>query len=101
MIIFIFPESKRFFFHVGQWFTTKNTVISPNFLVWKFCGKAQFPNSFGQIAQNYAETVPFHKISKQIRRNYGILRKDEYLNYTFLYKQPVYKQLALGWQIVK
>ena len=22
--------------------TTKNTVISPNFLVWKFCGKAQF-----------------------------------------------------------
>ena len=26
--------------------TTKNTVISPNFLVWKFCGKAQFPHSF-------------------------------------------------------
>ena len=22
--------------------TAKNTVISPNFLVWKFCGKAQF-----------------------------------------------------------
>ena len=44
-------------------FTAKNTVISPNFLVWKFCGKAQFPNSFGRIARNYAETVPFHKIS--------------------------------------
>ena len=27
-------------------FTAKNTVISPNFLVWKFCGKAQFPHSF-------------------------------------------------------
>ena len=22
----------------------KNTVISTNFLVWKFCGKTQFPN---------------------------------------------------------
>ena len=41
-------------------YTAKNTVISPNFLVWKFRGKAQFPHSFGQIAQNYAETVPFH-----------------------------------------
>ena len=39
------------------------TVISANFLVWKFCGKVQFLHSFGQIAQNYAETVPFHKIS--------------------------------------
>ena len=29
--------------------TAKNTVISPNFLVWKFCGKAQFLHSFGQI----------------------------------------------------
>ena len=43
--------------------TTKNTKISPNFLTWTFCGKAQFPQSFGQIAQNYAETVPFYKIS--------------------------------------
>ena len=34
-----------------------------NFLVWKFCGKVQFPHSFGEIARNYAETVPFHKIS--------------------------------------
>ena len=37
--------------------TAKNTVISPNFLVWKFCGKAQFPHSFGRFARNYAETV--------------------------------------------
>ena len=43
--------------------TIKNTVISPNFLVWKFCGKSQFPHSFGRFARNYAETVPFHKIS--------------------------------------
>ena len=39
-------------------YSAKNTVISPNFLVWKFCGKAQF-----LLARNYAETVPFHKIS--------------------------------------
>ena len=44
-------------------FTAKNTVISPDFLVWKFCGKGQFWHSFGQFAQNYAETVPFRKIS--------------------------------------
>ena len=39
--------------------TTKNAVISPDFLVWKFCGKAQLPHSLGRIARNYAETVPF------------------------------------------
>ena len=43
--------------------TAKNTVISPDSLVWKFCGKGQFPHSFGRIARNYAETVPFPKIS--------------------------------------
>ena len=43
--------------------TVKNTVISPYFLVWKFYGKAQFPHSFVTMARNYAETVPFHKIS--------------------------------------
>ena len=37
-------------------FTAKNTLISPNFLVRKFCGKAQFPHSFGRFARNYAET---------------------------------------------
>ena len=31
-------------------YTAQNTVISPNFLVWKFCGKAQFPHSFGRFA---------------------------------------------------
>ena len=34
-------------------YTTKNTVISPNFLVWKFCGKAQFPHSFGRLSFDY------------------------------------------------
>ena len=43
--------------------SAKNTVILPNFLVWKFCGTAQFSHSFERIARNYAETVPFHKNS--------------------------------------
>ena len=34
------------------------TQISPNFLMWRFFGKTQFPHSFGRIAQNYAESVP-------------------------------------------
>ena len=42
--------------------TTKNTVILPNFLVWKFCGKTHFSHSFARI---YAETEPFYKISTQ------------------------------------
>ena len=40
--------------------SAENTVTSPNFLVWNFCGKAQFPHSFGQ----FAETVPFNNISR-------------------------------------
>ena len=32
-------------------FAAKNTIISPNFLVWKFCGKAQFPQQ--EIRWNY------------------------------------------------
>ena len=33
----------------------KTPVISPNFLVWKFCGKAQIPHSCGNCAfpQNF------------------------------------------------
>ena len=45
-------------------YTAKNAVTSPDFVVWKFCGKAQFPHSFGRFARNSAETLPFSKISK-------------------------------------
>ena len=44
-------------------YTVENTVISPNFLVWKFCGKAQFSHSFGRIPKlfgNYAFPQNFH-----------------------------------------
>ena len=30
--------------YLGAVCTTKNTIISPNILVWKFCGKEQFPH---------------------------------------------------------
>ena len=43
--------------------TAKKTVISPDFLVWKFCGKAQFPHSFERLARNFTETVSFRQIS--------------------------------------
>ena len=45
-------------------FTAENTAISPNFLVWKFSGKAQFPHSFGRgiLRSDYVkffETLPW------------------------------------------
>ena len=52
-------------------YTAKNTVISHDFLEWKFCGKAQFPHSFGR-------KFPHQKI----RWNYGIFRSDK--TYTFM-----------------
>ena len=44
--------------------TAKNTVILPNFLLWKCCVKAQFPHSFGLI------------FNQEIRWVYGILRSE-------------------------
>ena len=37
--------------------TAQNNEISPNFLVWKFCGNAKFPQNFRRIAQNSAENL--------------------------------------------
>ena len=48
-------------------------LISPDFLAWAFCGKAQFSHSFRPIARNYVETVWFCKIStpaNQVRLQY-------------------------------
>ena len=56
-------DTTHFCVHLSISITVKNAIISPNFLMRKFCGKAQFPHSFGRIARNYAETVLFHKIS--------------------------------------
>ena len=43
--------------------TAQKTKISTNFLVQKFCGNAQFPQSFGRIVRNSADTGHFRKIS--------------------------------------
>ena len=58
---FFFELSGKHFFKNTAW----NTVISPYFLVQKFCGKAQFRQSFERFIQklSYAE----------FRWNYGIL----------------------------
>ena len=66
----------------------KNTVITPNFLAWKFCGKTQFWNSFGQIPRNYAETVPFDKIT--MTGNYVIFRSVSVL-FLFIYQSKLKK----------
>ena len=51
--------------------TAKKIVISPNFLVWKFCGKARFRIVLGDLP----EAVPFHKISTPGNLvEYGIFR---------------------------
>ena len=63
--IIIYKKFKIFFHTYVYKFlicTAKKTVISPDFLVWKFYGKAQFLHSFRRFARNDAETVPFHKI---------------------------------------
>ena len=45
--------------------SAKNTVISTNFLVWKFYGNAEFPHSFGWFARNYAKLCLFTKFPHQ------------------------------------
>ena len=39
-----------------------NAVISPNFLVWKFCGKTQFPQSFGPFIRKLGEITGFQEV---------------------------------------
>ena len=48
-----------------------------------FCGKAQVPQSFGRIAQNYAETVTFHKIytpRNKVKLRYFTQRQVSFFN---------------------
>ena len=40
--------------------TDKSTLIPPNFLVGKFCAKAQFPQNFRRIVRSTAEIVRSH-----------------------------------------
>ena len=47
LLTFSFYSLADIIFEINKmkvWGTAKNTVISPNLLVWKYCGKAQFPH---------------------------------------------------------
>ena len=51
----------------------KNTVISPNFMVWKFCAKAQFPHSLGESPETMRKLCLSTKFPHQeIKWNYDI-----------------------------
>ena len=53
--------------------TAKNNVISPNLLVWKFCGKHSFHIVSGDSSK-IIKNGAFHKIShEEISWHYGIL----------------------------
>ena len=56
-------------------YTGKNSVISPDLLVWKFCGKTQFPHSFGRIVRS--QELLFNHILKEclISEDLQIIRK--------------------------
>ena len=55
--------------------TVKNTVVSPDFLVWKFCGKAKFPHSFGDSPETMQKLCLSAKfLHQEIRWNNGIFR---------------------------
>ena len=65
--------------HTQQMNNTQNTVISPNFLVLKFCGKAQFLHIFGQSSEPtwklcLSTKIPLNKISW----SYGIFRSEKH-----------------------
>ena len=82
---FFFADQRK---SVGD--TVKNTIISPNFLVWKFCGKAQFPHSFGRMRKLcFSTKFPYH----EIRWNYDIfvvceLRIEKKNNISNIWKPP-------------
>ena len=52
----------------GEGVTAKDTVISPDFLVWKFLWKGTVPHSFGRFAQliNYSKQPLIYCVIKCI-----------------------------------
>ena len=75
-------------FYIWAVFLKNSTIILPNFLVWKYCGKAQFLLSFGWF-QQWFQTSAVQKLClsknfthKEIRWKYSILRSG------FLQKTP-------------
>ena len=48
--------------HRILFFTALNTEISPNSLMWKFCGKAQFPQSFACFVRDKNNKFPWRHV---------------------------------------
>ena len=61
-------------------------------MMWKFCGKAQFPQSFGQVVQNSTETVRFHKIStpRNLLKFVKATAEESFISRFGLYREQVY-----------
>ena len=65
--------------------TAKNTVISPNFQVWKFCGKEQFSHSFGESPETVRKLFFSIKFPHQeIRWNHDIFCSEYYIAISIL-----------------
>ena len=82
--------------------TAKNTVISPNFLVWKFCGKAQFPHSFGRITfpQNFhtrklGENTIFYTVYVRKEDSSLILFLTTFDSIYFFYSDDIWQRLHI------
>ena len=61
--------------------TAKNSVILPDFLMWKFCGKAHFPIVSGDSPDTVRKLPLSEKFPHQeIRWNYGIFRSECFKN---------------------
>ena len=54
----------------------KNTVISPDFLVWKFYGKTQFPHGFRRIANCF--TYHFRELFQRPHFKVVLSTKERY-----------------------
>ena len=67
-------------FWSSQSTTDKSTLIPPNFLVGKFCAKAQFPAEFQTNWPKHCGNCTFPPHQGR-RRNYSILRSDCVLNF--------------------
>ena len=55
-------------------------------MVWKFCGKAR--HSFARFTRNFAETVPFHKIStpgNQMKLRYFMQCMYQYIEFNVMF----------------
>ena len=80
--------------------TAKNTVISPNFLMWKFCGMHSFRIVSGESPETMRKLCLSTKFPHQgIRWNYGISRCVILSPWTIPYQAILIKKLKIQFNI--